>query len=291
VTPASAVARGTRERLAELATRDAALLAAQLTCAGLLLAPIGAWWIRPFVLVLAVAALLAPGLAASAPLWAVLALAAALRVAADWPMSDNHGYLLAIWLTALAVAFGGPRPRAVLARNARLLIGLAFALAVFQKAFVSPDYLDGTFFRWALAVDPRFEDLGRWLGRGAEELERTRAWLSAAPGAPPPEGAAFVETPALRAAATLLTWATLAAEGAVALAFLCPRALALSRARDAALIGFCAATYAVAPVAGFGWLLLAMGVAQSDDPRARWPYLAVFALLALHREIPWFALL
>ena len=272
-----------------VALADPVLLAAQLTCATLLLAPIGSWLVRPFVLALAVAGLVAPGVAASALFWAALAALAALRVALDWPMSDNHGYLLAIWCCALAVACADPRPRAVLARNARLLIGIAFALATVQKAF-APDYLDDTFFRWAFAVDGRFEDLGRLLGRGADDLDRTRAWLDAAPGEPPPEGAAFVETRALRRAATVFTWATLLLEGAVALAFLAPRASSLARLRDAALLLFCAGTYAIAPVAGFGWILLSMGVAQSDSARWRALYLAVFALLILHRDVPWLAL-
>jgi hypothetical protein len=271
-----------------LAIGDPVLLAAQLTCATLLLAPIGSFYVRPLVLVLAVAALVAPGVAASARVWAALAALAALRVALDWPLSDNHGYLLAIWCSALAVACADARPRAVLARNARLLIGLAFALATLQKAF-SPDYRDDTFFRWTFAVDGRFEELGRVLGRDAESLERTRDWIAAHPYEPPLPEAAFVETPALRAAATLFTWATLLIEGAVALAFLAPRATALGRVRDATLLLFCAGTYAIAPVAGFGWILLSMGVAQSESDRIRWLYLAVFALVVLHREIPWLA--
>ena len=286
---ASRLARRTATRLAELGTRDAPLLAAQLTCATLLLAPVGAWNVRPVVLVLAVAGMLVPGVAVSAAFWTLLAALTAFRVIADWPLSDNHGYLLAIWCSALAVSFSGERPRAILARNGRLLVGLAFALATLQKAWIAPDYMDGTFFRWALAVDGRFEDLGALLGRGGADLERTRAWLEAPPGDAPAD-AAFVETRALRSAATVLTWATVLLEGAVALLFLAPPALGLARARDAALLLFCAGTYAVAPVAGFGWLLLAMGVAQSEGPRTRWLYLAAFALLVFHREVPWLGL-
>jgi hypothetical protein len=241
------------------------------------------------VLVLAVLGLFAPGVAASPFLWASLSALAALRVALDWPMSDNHGYLLAIWCAALAAAFADARPRAALARNARWLIGLAFALATLQKLW-APDYLDGTFFRWAFAVDPRFEDLGALLGRGPEDLERSRAWLTAPPHEPPPPGAAFVETPALKVAAHAFGWATVLLEGVVALAFLAP-ALAFGPLRDFALLGFCAATYAIAPVAGFGWLLLAMGVAQCESARLRALYLAVFALVLFYREVPWLAFL
>jgi phytoene dehydrogenase-like protein len=106
---------------------------------------------------------------------------------------------------------------------------------------------------------------------------------------PPPPGAAFVETPALRAAAVALTWATLALEGAVALAFLAPVRRVPAWLRDGTLLAFCAGTYAIAPVAGFGWLLIAMGVAQTTPAqvRTRGLYLAAFALLVAYREVPW----
>jgi hypothetical protein len=281
--PRPASALDLAARLGELGTEPAPSLAARLTLATLLLAPIGVLDLRAWVLILALAGLLAPRLAESAALWLVLAALAALRVVADWPLADNHAYLLAIWCLACAVAFASPRPREVLAANARGLLGVAFALATLQKAVISPDYLDGPFFRWLFATDPRFEDLGRLLGRDAVALERTRAWLESGPSS----GAAFVETPALRAAAFVLTWLTLLVEGAVAAAFLAPARLVPQVARDASLLAFCAGTYAIAPVAGFGWLLVAMGVAQTPSRRARWLYLAAFGLIVVYREVPW----
>ena len=48
-------------------------------------------------------------------------------------------------------------------------------------------------------------------------------------------------------------------------------------------------TYAIVTVAGFGWLLIAMAVSQTDsaDRRLRIVYTVVFALILLYREIPW----
>ena len=40
-----------------------------------------------------------------------------------------------------------------------------------------------------------------------------------------------------------------------------------------------------------GWLLLAMGVAQTPSRLARWLYLAAFVLIAFYREVPWLELL
>jgi len=136
---------------------DPARLAAALTLAALLLAPIGFWLVRPLVLVLALAGLLLPGLAARAPFWLGLATLSALRVAMDWPLSDNHAYLVPAWCLALALSPPASDAPGRLALSARSLIFVVFALAVVQKLLVSPDYLDGTFFRVTLLGDPRFE--------------------------------------------------------------------------------------------------------------------------------------
>ena len=58
--------------------------------------------------------------------------------------------------------------------------------------------------------------------------------------------------------------------------------------RDASrtLIAFCVVTYAVAPVGGFGWLLLAMGLAHTaaEEARTRVAYLSAFLLVVLYAE-------
>jgi len=277
--------REAAERIEGLGHLEPSALAARLTLLGLLLAPIGLVDLRAAVLILAGGGLLAPRLAEWSPFWIVLTALAALRVALDWPLSDNHGYLLVAWCLALALAFASRVPTETAAEAARRLIGFTFALAIIQKAFLSPDYLDGTFFRWTLAEDHRFEILGRVLGRDADALTATRAFLHADPAMPVPEGAAFVEPVALRVAATVLTWSTLAIEGFLALVFLAPTLSGGGRWRDASLIVFCLGTYLVAPVVGFGWMLIAMGVAQSRGARARWVYLGVFALLVFYREV------
>jgi hypothetical protein len=86
-----------------------------------------------------------------------------------------------------------------------------------------------------------------------------------------------------------MTWWTVAVEGAVALTFLWPVGRGLSKVRDATLLTFCVTTYAVATVAGFGWLLLALGIAQCQPERrtTQLCYLAVFVLILFYRQVPW----
>lgn len=78
---------------------------------------------------------------------------------------------------------------------------------------------------------------------------------------------------------------TALAECAVAAAFLWPRNGFPAHWRDATLLFFCTTVYAVATVEGFAWILLAMGLAQSEPSRTRIraAYLGVFFLIFLYR--------
>jgi hypothetical protein len=268
---------------------DAADLARRLTLADLVLRPVGIGWLRSVVLGLAVLALVLPSLSRRRELWLALALLAAWRVVAAWPLADNHAYLLGYWCLALAIASLDADPRPALAWSGRVLIGLAFTLAVLWKA-ISPDYLDGRFLRVTLVTDERLAPFARIAGGlSAEELRERREWLgehadgASAEGAAPPEPARF------RAVARAATLGAFAWEALVALAFLWPLGRGLSRVRDPLLMGFCATTYLVAPVTAFGWLLISLGVAQTEAERwrTRAAYVAVYGLVFLYREIPW----
>jgi hypothetical protein len=258
-------------------------LAARLTLLLLLLRPLGSGWLRPSLLALAAAGLVLPGLLRHPALWLALALLCAARVVGGWPLGDNHAYLLAYWCLAIALARLSPDPPRVLAWNGRWLVGLAFSFATLAK-LLSPDYLDGRFFRVTLLEDRRLEGVATGLG-GAEPAQLS-AWREvlaqhvdgpALAGAPPPEPAS------LRTLALGATGLTLALEAAVAAAFLAPLGR-VAWLRHGLLLLFCTTTYAIAPVLGFGWLLLAMGAAQCepDARRMRIAYLAVFALLIFY---------
>jgi hypothetical protein len=211
-----------------------------------------------------------------------------LRAALDWPLADNHAYLLAYWCTALAVAAWSDN-EADLARNARLLIGLTFAFAAWQK-WSSPNYLNDVFFLTTFLLDDRFEDFVVLLtGTSYEQIDAARDYLEAdyRSGAPP-VGLPFETSWALLLLARASTLWNLLDQVLVAAAFLAPPASRLGRMRDALLILFCFITYAVAPVASFGWLLLSMGMVQSERANGLhlW-YLAAFAALVFYDQVPW----
>lgn len=279
----------------DLLGMDRSDLALRLLLVALLLAPVGDRWLRPLLVGLAALGLLAPGALRSTGLWLALAALAGLRVVLDWPMSDNHAYLLAYWCLAAALATGSSDRGRALAWNGRWLIGLTFAFATLWKVALSPDFLDGRFFRVTLLDDDRMEAFTRLAGGlddetfwSLRELVREHGDGVFVPWAVMPE-----ETEPFRALAAVLTGATLLLEGALAAVFLLPRPALLVPLRHALLLLFCAGTYVLAPVAGFGWLLLSMGVAQSDPAwrRLRLAYLAVFGFVLLVTRWPWLRLL
>ena len=279
-----------RRLLRRVGALDPIALALRLTLLDLLLRPVGAGFVRPATLLLAGAGLALPALLGSRLFWLALVVAATARVVTAWPLGDNHAYLLAYWCLAVTLGCAVRDRDATLVASGRWLLGLVFAFAVVWKV-ISPDYLDGRFFRVTLLVDPRFEAFTQLAaGLDPDELAAQRRFLvqhvddslGTAEAGPP-------EPARLRAVALAATRATFAAEVAVALAFLWPLGRWISRWRDPLLLAFSAGTYAVAPVEGFGWLLLALGLTQCDRARPwlRAAYPAVFALLVVYRELPW----
>ncbi len=269
---------------------DAVDLSLRLALLDLLLRPVGIWAIRPLVLGLAIIGLLWAGQLRKPILWLSLALLTGARVVLDWPLADNHAYLLFYWCFAISVALVAQDTRSCLAMNGRVLIGLVFIFATFWK-LVSPDYLNGVFFQITMLTDGRFEGFARLVG-GLEpgHLEQLREFVEQHVDGPT---FSAMESPGQPArfllASFLATFWTIAIEGAVAIAFLWPVERGVSKLRDTLLLAFCATTYAVATVEGFGWLLISMGFAQCTPQRrtARLLYLAVFGLILFYREVPW----
>jgi hypothetical protein len=266
-------------------------IALRLTAVALLLRPMGPWFVRPLILAIAVLLLVAPQKLRSPRAWLLIAAMVTLRIGDDWPLSDNHIYLLGYCALAIGLALRASNPAGTVAVTSRRLLGLAFAFAVVWKAFLSPDFLDGRFFRVTLLTDPRFGDAAQLVGGlSAGELAANREALRLLP-----DGAELLNPPTiheplrLRALAAASTWGIVALEAAIAVLMLAPLTMALARLRHAALLLFCAITYLFAPVAGFGWLLLAMGVAQLEPRQItlRRAYVGAFVVVIFYGEIPW----
>ncbi len=261
-----------------------------LTAIVLLLRPLDVWWVAAFVLAAACLSLLSRTVRRAPLTWILVALFVGARIVVLWPLSDNHIYLLAYWCLAIGLALSSAAPAATLSASSRWLLGGAFAMAVLWKAVLSPDYVDGRFFRVTLLTDQRFADAALVFGGlSRDQMAQNRAFLDPLPNGaelltPPP----FVEPPRLRAFAAVTTWGGLILEGLIALTCLIPLRR-LDIARHALLLAFCVTTYALAPVAGFGWLIATMGLAQCRPRQRLLPgaYVAVFILILMYSEVPW----
>lgn len=273
----------------EIAGYDSWELAAKLTLLALLLSPVGNWFIRPFTLGLSVMGLLIPGLWRSPSLWVALALLTGIRFYIDWPSADNHAYLLSYWCLAFAVsAWLGNRE--VLFSNARYLVALTFGFAALQK-WISPDYLNGVFFLTTFFLDQRFEEFVVLFSSVTfEQIDIAREYLEGDyRSAPAPDSLPFVIPGSMWWLAILSTAWNLFEQTLIAIAFLVPKDSRLGRIRDPLLLLFCFTIYAVVPVVSFGWLILAMGIAQSDGKSAtlRYWYAGAFFALIFFYEVPW----
>ena len=262
-------------------------LAATMVC--LLFAPVGAPNVRPLGLMLLGAMILFPALRRHPGIWIGLTMVAAWRVISNWPLPDNHAYLLVYWCGAISISLHGREEEAdrVLSSNARLLIGLTFLLAVIQKA-VSPDYLDTSFFRFILIWDDRFEDFSLLFSSITEEqLDAMRGCWSTLLADDPrtcPDGKSASE--AIGTLAWISTWGNFIDQAVAAICFLASPRSFMGRHRDIVLIAFCFLTYAVAPVTSFGWLLLAMGLAQSTHHRfVRLGYITAIGTLLVYHSL------
>ncbi len=272
----------------EHGVRDSVLT---LTAIILLLRPLDVWWIAPFVLAAGCLSLISRTVRRSPLTWILIALFVAARIVVVWPLSDNHIYLMAYWCLAIGFALSSANPAATLSASSRGLLGTAFAMAVLWKAVLSPDYADGRFFRVTLLTDERFAGASLVFGGlSREQMATNRAFLEPLPdGAelltPPP----LVEPTRLRVFAAAATWGGLILEGLIALTCFIPAKRRLDLARHGLLLTFCITTYALAPVAGFGWLIATMGLAQCRPGQwsIRGAYVAVYILVLMYSEIPW----
>lgn len=264
-------------------------LALRLTLLDLLLRPVGDWMLRPLILGLAAIALLRPRWMGQPPIWLALAALTGTRALLDWPLADNHAYLLAYWCLAVSLALMARDADRALAFNGRLLIGLVFLFASTWKFVLSGHYVDGTFFQVTLLADPRFEGFSQVAGGlDVNTYRALHEFVNQHRDAGLP--VVGVEVPQrFQVVALAATYWNLFINAALAVVFLWPQGRGPSRLRHVLLLVYCTITYAVATVDGFGWLLLAMGAAQCtvEQRRTRLAYVAVFVLIILYREVPW----
>ncbi len=99
-----------------------------------------------------------------------------------------------------------------------------------------------------------------------------------------PQAIALHTSPRVILVAKIAAWWAWALEAFLAVAFLWPGERGVARARHAALVVFALTTFTLPTLAGFGWLLVAMALAQCGG-RARVAYGVTALLLAIAAAI------
>jgi hypothetical protein len=234
---------------------------------------------------LSLAAILYAPLRRSKIYWLSIILVVALANYRNWYSIDNHQHLIGYWCLAIFLALFTTDPEKSTATSARLLIGLAFLFATLWKA-ISGDYLEGAFFHYSLLEDERFGFVAKYLGGLTDEIilanyQAMQRLLA------PDSSLVMIQlqgSPWISVIAQFLTWWTILIEGVIATAFLWPKDKWISKWRDILLFLFLLTTYAVTPVIGFGWILIAMGAAQYTSTFRYTPlgYLSIFLVLHIY---------
>jgi hypothetical protein len=245
------------------------------------------WYLKgPLVAIFALGVVYRRWLARPA-FWYVVATLLGTTVYLNWESADNHKYLFVYGCLALTGALSLPREQqaAALAISSRWLIGLCMLLAVAWK-LATPDYRDGSFFHYTLLADDRFAQLTATLG--GVPLEQLAAGdklieMLKAPGSNV-QSVVLAGSPRILLLAAAMTWWTVAIEGLLAAAFLAPDRPRFAMARNWLLLAFAATTYFIAPVRGFGWMLMLLGIAQCEerDRGFRPLFLAALVLIQIY---------
>lgn len=269
--------------------RDWFDLCAAMTLLLLLFYSIDAWYVQAPVRALAVLAFAFQSVRKKPLFWLIIALLILTGTFRHWFEADNHKYLMGYWCLALSLSLWSREPEEVLRITARRLIGLGFLFAVIWKV-ISVDYLDGSFFQYAILTDSRFSAIAEGPGglTGREMEMNSAAYDSLLDYKSRLEEVDLVSTPAIAGVAIFLTWWTLLIEVLIAVAFLLPERIRIQAGRDISLLIFILSTYTLASVTGFGWLLAIMGMVQSVNSfrYARLAYLIAIILLQVYR-LPW----
>jgi hypothetical protein len=245
------------------------------------------WYLRTPLIVLFAVGVVIRRWTYSASYWYVVAALLGTTVYVNWATSDNHKYLFIYAALTLCCVFSLPRQEQddALALSSRWLIGLCMVLATAWK-LANPQYLSGGFFTYELLADDRFAYVASWLGRvpaadlqanvelrelivngHLRGLDISTATLSTATG--------------IRGLAIGLTVWTLLIEGLLAVLFLLPDGPRIAKVRNIALLVFGFSTYCVAPVRGFGWILMLLGLAQCREHERGFRLAYFIAFLAI----------
>ena len=233
------------------------------------------------VIILAIIGFILPSLPKRQSFWVIVAILITLKSLSEWSTQDNHRYLFNYWCIALAIAMGHKDPLKMLAMNARIFIGLAFAFAVIWKGFLSPDFRNGDYFHFIYLTDSKFQYFLQIFCQIPAETINNNYGLMHQLAESPTLQVQLQGMDHLHLIAQMTTWWTLLIESTVAIAFLSPTKKWLGPYRDWLLMTFAIVTYFVITISSFGIILMTLGYTQSsvNNLRIRRAYMATIVII------------
>jgi hypothetical protein len=199
-----------------------------------------------------------------------------------WEGIDDHVIVGTYWALAIALGLAVGAPARVVSVSARWMIGLIFLFAATWK-WVTPEFRDGSFFTLHLLADPRFKTLADLVGGvDAASFDANRQLIgSLYEVAPETRQVRLGMSLRISQMATVMTQWGLLIESVLALVWLAPLRERWVSVRHFALILFCATTYGLVAISGFGTILLVMGMASVEEgSRLRTVYAVGIGVLA-----------
>ncbi len=247
------------------------------------------WYVSIPISILCLSGILFDRLRLNGYFWFAIACFLLCGIGNNWQTDDNHKYLICYWTLALCICLFQKDDYQVLARVARLLVGLTFAFATLWK-LISPDFLNGDFFLHCFFYDSRFSVRLVSLGIiGDAPISQASQALKHLTHIGSDVGSiGLPDISHIRPLAIALAYWTVLIEGLIAVSFLCSPLTSLSRFRFVFLWIFIVSTYAFAPVIGFGWILLVLAYAscQPDEQAFKKLFIYTFLFLQCFR-LPW----
>ena len=273
----------------DLPGRDSLVLVASVLLVALYAHPPMTWGIYP----VAIAALLIPDLRRHWLVWTIFGLLLGAASITYFDYRDDHQFLFTYWMVALAfaTAAGDDERPDILAFNARALLILTFGLAAFWKVS-SPEFMDGTLFKYVLECDVRADHLATLLtGLDAETIRHNAALVAEFRESTPTGDRVTLALDSAPDVWPTTRWMAAGAalvETAIPLLFLLPRQRRwIRRSAHGALILFICTTYLVVPVVGFASILAILGLALCRDAerRLQLAYTALFILVPVFAAV------
>lgn len=241
----------------------------------------GAWFYSILNAVLLSLACVFPQVVRREQFWLAVCLVVGSSIVLNWYLLGNHIYLLFYWTLALLLScFAADRLR-MLAQSARWIVGAVFLFALVWK-LVSGDFQSGATMRYFLsATVPLGQSAVALTGLTATQLAHNLAAVERVLSTPQVGPVSLIAPPGLGVLADVLTRATQALEGWMALIFLAPLPVRWHWLREASLLFFFLTAYAVLPVAPFATQLAYLGYALTRSNRFRAAFIAAYFVYQL----------